>query len=515
LMAKQAPSGNAKYKKNRKNPGKIQKSNSSSNPDRVAPGKTTGKQQFFRSKSDIKLLKLKSEKPDLKEMHKQTYKTQKIRPDRKWFGNVRTIDQKSIEKFRVELEKRAQEGNKSHEFLIKSKKLPMSLVTDAVKEHKLNILEVEKYEDTFGPKSKRKRVKIDAMCMEELAKEADDKGNSYDTTKDRNIIPEDQGEKDLAKDKRLEAGQSKRIWEELYKVIDSSDIICQVIDARDPMGTRTPHIEEHLRRNCKQKHLIFIMNKCDLVPTAITKKWLKVLGKEFPTIAYHASITNPFGKGSLLNLLRQFDNFHKDRKTVSVGFIGYPNVGKSSVINSLKQKKVCRSAPIPGETKVWQYVNLTKRIYLIDCPGVVYQLDGKDESEIVMKGVVRAEKLEDPEFYIPRLLQKAKHEDLKRLYGIDEWVDHDDFLSKIAKKKGKLLKAGEPDMKAVAKLLLIDWQRGEIPFYCYPPNWLDKEVYEESKKTGFDKEIEQTIGEINQNTFKSLAKEVQQSNKQC
>ncbi len=49
--------------------------------------------------------------------------------------------------------------------------------------------------------------------------------------------------------------------------------------------------------------------------------------------------------------------------------IGYPNVGKSSVINALRSKKVCNVAPIAGETKVWQYITLMKKIYLIDCPG--------------------------------------------------------------------------------------------------------------------------------------------------
>ena len=51
--------------------------------------------------------------------------------------------------------------------------------------------------------------------------------------------------------------------------------------------------------------------------------------------------------------------------------IGYPNVGKSSVINTLRSKKVCNVAPIAGETKVWQYITLMKRIYLIDCPGKI------------------------------------------------------------------------------------------------------------------------------------------------
>lgn len=79
---------------------------------------------------------------------------------------------------------------------------------------------------------------------------------------------------------------------------------------------------------------------------------MKILSKDYPTIAFHASLTNPFGKGAFIQLLRQFGALHKDKKQISVGFIGYPNVGKSSIINTLRSKKVCKVAPIPGETKV-------------------------------------------------------------------------------------------------------------------------------------------------------------------
>ncbi len=113
-----------------------------------------------------------------------------------------------------------------------------------------------------------------------------------------------------------------------------------------------------------------------------------------------------YGREGLINLLRQFDNFHKDKKTISVGFIGYPNVGKSSIINSLKKKVVCKAAPIPGETKVWQYVNLTNRIYLIDCPGVVYRNENDTDVDIVLKGVVRPEKLTDPDLTVSSAIEK-------------------------------------------------------------------------------------------------------------
>lgn len=166
---------------------------------------------------------------------------------------------------------------------------------------------------------------------------------------------------------------------ELYKVLDASDVVCMVLDARDPEGTRCRHVEKHLKRNCPMKHLIFVLNKVDLVPTNVTKKWIVALSKSAPTIACSSRIKKPFGKQSLMRLIRQFDIFHKDKKTISVGFIGYPNVGKSSVINTMKETQCCKAAPVPGETKIWQYVALTKRIYMIDCPGIVYNSENQTE----------------------------------------------------------------------------------------------------------------------------------------
>lgn len=216
--------------------------------------------------------------------------------------------------------------------------------------------------------------------MAELAQEANDADRDYNTETDINFNKSrllDMRREN--RDNRINAGQSKRIWVELYKVLDSSDVIIFVLDARDPNGTRCRHVEKHLKKNCPTKHFIFLLNKVDLVPTSATRKWIVYLSKIAPTIAFTAKIDKPFGKFSLIKMLRQFDLFHKDKKTISVGMIGYPNVGKSSVINALRSKLVCKTAPIPGETKIWQYVALTKRIYMIDCPGIVYEYTGQDE----------------------------------------------------------------------------------------------------------------------------------------
>jgi nuclear GTP-binding protein len=265
-------------------------------------------------------------------------------------------------------------------------------------------------------------------------------------------------------------GQSKRIWGELYKVVDSSDVLIQVLDARDPIGTRCAHLEAHLKeRTQRHRHMVLILNKCDLVPAWVTKRWLHALSREYPTVAFHASMTHPFGKGALLSLLRQFQRLHADKPNISVGFIGYPNVGKSSVINTLRTKKVCTVAPVPGETKVWQYVNLTKKIFLIDCPGVVYSGAGDTDTDAVLKGVVRVANLDDPTEHVAEVLNRVKPEYLRRAYRVQTWEDSHDFLSQLARITGKLLRGGEPDCATAAKALLLDWQRGRIPFFKSPP----------------------------------------------
>lgn len=198
--------------------------------------------------------------------------------------------------------------------------------------------------------------------------------------------------------------------------------------------------------------------------------WVRSLSKEYPTLAFHASINNSFGKGSLIQLLRQFSILHSDRKQISVGLIGGPNTGKSSIINTLLKKKVCTVAPIPGETKVWQYVSLMKRIYLIDCPGVVPPSSTDTPTDLVLRGVVRVEKVEQPEQYISALLDRVKRHHMEKTYDLKGWTNATELLELLARKSGRLLRGGEPDLDGVAKMMLNDFMRGKIPWFTPAPS---------------------------------------------
>ncbi|XP_058937679.1 nucleolar GTP-binding protein 2 [Kogia breviceps] len=427
----------------------------------------------------------------------------RVEPNIKWFGNTRVIKQSSLQKFQEEMDTVLKDPYK---VVMKQSKLPMSLLRDRIRPHnsKVHILDTESFETTFGPKAQRKRPNLFASDMQSLIENAEISTESYDQGKDRDLVAEDTGVRNEAQEEIYKKGQSKRIWGELYKVIDSSDVVVQVLDARDPMGTRSPHIETYLKKEKPWKHLIFVLNKCDLVPTWATKRWVAILSQDYPTLAFHASLTNPFGKGAFIQLLRQFGKLHTDKKQISVGFIGYPNVGKSSVINTLRSKKVCNVAPIAGETKVWQYITLMRRIFLIDCPGVVYPSEDS-ETDIVLKGVVQVEKIKTPEDHIGAVLERAKPEYISKTYKMDSWENAEDFLEKLAFRTGKLLKGGEPDLQTVGKMVLNDWQRGRIPFFVKPPNAeppvapqlpssSSLEVATETTQNNPEEEVTETVG---------------------
>lgn len=421
----------------------------------------------------------------------------RVEPNQKWFGNSRVISQNALQKFQDEF---GAAVKNPYQVVMKPTNLPISLLNEKAKKARVHLLDTESFDKTFGPKKQRKRVNLKFGDLQTMSKAVEENVEKYDESKDIDRVREDTGVKEGQRDWVFGAGMSRRIWNELYKVIDSSDVLLQVLDARDPMGTRSPYVEKFLREEKPHKHLIFILNKVDLVPNWVTQRWVAILSSEYPTIAFHASLTHPFGKGSLINLLRQFAKLHIDKKQISVGLIGYPNVGKSSVINTLRSKKVCKVAPIAGETKVWQYITLMRRIYLIDCPGIVYP-SAETDTEKVLKGVVRVELVQNPDDYIEEVIKRVRKEYLVKTYKVDGWETSTEFLEKLAARTGKLLKKGEPDVNQVARMVLNDWQRGKLPFYVAPEGFevpLSKQQKEEEPKdvpTAKQEQINQVTSE--------------------
>jgi hypothetical protein len=172
-------------------------------------------------------------------------------------------------------------------YLMKRNKLPMSLIEEkgninGLKQHAAKIaVESQPFGDTFGPKAQRKRPKLDFSTVEDLAGRT---GTMHDTYLDRleqaHLLSGNSGDAEAdnfnpdgdfaqAREFIFMKGTSKRIWNELYKVIDSSDVILHVLDARDPDGTRCRSVEKYIRTEAPHKHLVFVLNKVDLVPSKV------------------------------------------------------------------------------------------------------------------------------------------------------------------------------------------------------------------------------------------------------
>ncbi|EER33909.1 nucleolar GTP-binding protein 2 [Candida tropicalis MYA-3404] len=141
-----------------------------------------------------------------------------------------------------------------------------------------------------------------------------------------------------------------------------------------------------------------------------------------------------------------------------------------------------------------------KRIFLIDCPGIVPPSAKDSESDILFRGVVRVEHVSNPEQFIPDMLKKCERKHLERTYEIKGWSKFEEneelleqasteFIELIARKQGRLIKGGEPDEVGVAKQILNDFNRGKIPWFVPPPK--DEEDEEDKKKkSGEDKKAE-------------------------
>lgn len=123
-----------------------------------------------------------------------------------------------------------------------------------------------------------------------------------------------------------------------------------------------------------------------------------------------------------------------------------------------------------------------KRIFLIDCPGIVPPSTKDSEEDILFRGVVRVEHVSHAEQYVAGILKRCKRQHLERTYEISGWKDSTDFIEMIARKQGRLLKGGEPDENGVAKQLLNDFNRGKIPWFVPPPDKEMKPIEESDSK---------------------------------
>ncbi|CVL10367.1 related to nuclear GTPase [Fusarium proliferatum] len=332
---------------------------------------------------------------------------------------------------------------------------------------------------------------------------------------------DDSNDSDDDRGPEMSIGQasSRKTYDRVFKqVVEQADVVLYVLDARDPEGTRSREVERQIMAAAAGgKRLILVINKVDLIPPKVLRDWLIYLRRYFPTLPLRASgaapnahtfnhrdLTVQSTSATLFKALKSFAASRQLKRAVSVGVIGYPNVGKSSVINALLSRmsgkggsssKASPAGAEAGVTTSIRSVKIDSKLTLLDSPGVVFPSSSSTQSaglvslknateahaHLVLLNAVPPKQIDDPMPAVTLLLKRLSAspdlmQKLTSVYDIPallpDRADGDittDFLVQVARKRGRLGRGGIPNLSAAAMTVVTDWRDGRIQGWVEPP----------------------------------------------
>lgn len=248
----------------------------------------------------------------------------------------------------------------------------------------------------------------------------------------------------------------KPYWKVIEEIIEGSDIVLDILDARMPELSRNQELEDLIKS--KGKNLIFILNKSDLVSLKTSKKHQKLLKKQAP--CYVISTKN---KSSINKLRDHLLNIGKKQEFMKVSVVGYPNTGKSSIINALVRKKKVPISSRAGTTRGKQWISMKKNIRIIDSPGII-PLKQDDEIRYALIGSRNVEKIKNLEVVANEIIKLFENsENLQKHYKITlKSKNPEKITEEIGRRKGFIKKKNEIDITRVAIQIIRDWQSGKL-----------------------------------------------------
>ena len=249
-------------------------------------------------------------------------------------------------------------------------------------------------------------------------------------------------------------------WGIVENVIDHSDFVIEVIDARMPELTRNEFAENLVES--KGKKLIIVANKSDFLSKEAADNYKKKSGK---TPLIFVSIKNREGVTCLKRRLFEIIEKRSIQSTVNIGIIGYPNTGKSSLINALCGRKAIIVGSKPGMTRCHQMVRMSSNIMLIDTPGVIPMSDCDETKQMLMNTLdpSNAKRIDVAATKIVSIFLEQNKKAFEQMYKVEtEGKTFEVIVKEIGESNKMLVKGGKVDVRRVHLKLIDDWQKGKI-----------------------------------------------------
>jgi hypothetical protein len=247
-------------------------------------------------------------------------------------------------------------------------------------------------------------------------------------------------------------------WNVVKNIVRKADIVIEVLDARMPELSRNRDLEGIAKK--MNKELVLAFNKVDLV----SREHYAYLKRKYKG-AFFVSGTRNLGMSKLRNALYMMGK-RKGVENPKIGVVGYPNIGKSAIINALAHRAKAKISPIPGTTRGVQTIR-AGGLNVLDSPGVFPY--GEDELKLGLLAAKNPDRLKNPELLACKIIEMFLESNklaLEKFYGVkleeEAGWDSYEIMLQIGQEKKMLMKGGITDERRTALQIVRDWQRGNL-----------------------------------------------------